>query len=392
VGAPQQPPAAAVSPPIEEYAAEFAGSTGLAPLADPPVGGLASTIRPALFAAGPATTSAPAGQGRGWAQAPVVARPSDTGDDPQAVRLLHRAVEAAHTLAYAGVRNVVSTDAGPATSLALFVRHVPGQGTSFALAESDAPASAATFVAQREAANTGLEEDSLRLLVGSYDIGRSGADLVAGRRATIVTASRGGVLSARFWIDEATGLLLRREVYDRGRLVRSSGFEHVTTSRPGFLPHLPPVLDAPPSTKLPLRELPVLNDDGWVCPRHLGVDFTLLSLQRLDPAGTVMHAAYTDGLSSVSVFEQRGTLDRSALAGFEPRHLGHGLVLVRAGLPTVSVWGSGGTVFTVVTDAPQSTFARLVADLPHARPRTPDGFGRVSTGLSRIGSFVRGLV
>jgi hypothetical protein len=59
-------------------------------------------------------------------------------------------------------------------------------------------------------------------------------------------------------------------------------------------------------------------------------------------------------------------------------------VFMSFGLPTVAVWGSGATVYTVVTDAPDVTATAVIASLPHAG-RSPTGAGeRLSTGLQRL--------
>jgi sigma-E factor negative regulatory protein RseB len=59
-------------------------------------------------------------------------------------------------------------------------------------------------------------------------------------------------------------------------------------------------------------------------------------------------------------------------------------VYVSLGLPTVAVWGSGGTVYTVVTDAPDETATAVVADLPHAGPASVGAGERLASGLKRL--------
>jgi sigma-E factor negative regulatory protein RseB len=99
-----------------------------------------------------------------------------------------------------------------------------------------------------------------------------------------------------------------------------------------------------------------------------------------------MHAAYSDGLSSVSIFEERGGLDTDALAGYHQVTSDDSSVWVQHGLPTVVVWHADDTVYTMVTDAPASTTAELVAALPH-EPDQGDG-NRLGRGLTKIGSSV----
>lgn len=389
VGAPAPTRPRAVQPPVEEFAAEFAGDAGVAPLADPAVGGLTTAFQPASL-------SVPgAGRQPAYLQKPRTLGSSgqglrsDPGDSPRAVRLLHRAVIAPARISYRGLRDVVSYPPGQQITVEIGVEHSPTQGTSFDIRAGGLRQSEATFVAQSEAANNGLAQQPLRLLVRTYDVSTAGSSIVAGRRANVVVASLHGTAAARFWIDSATGLLLRKETYDAGQLVRSTSFVSVKTTRHGFLQHLPPELSAPSATPVSMSTAAALNDEGWSCPQDLAERFVLGSLHQLDTSGDVMHASYSDGLSSIDLFEQRGGLDHSALRGFVTRHHGVDTTYLRLGLPTVAVWGSNNTVYTLVTDAPQSTVEAVVAALPHATPtKPPNVIGRVTNGLARIASFL----
>ncbi|HEU0130187.1 MAG TPA: hypothetical protein VFQ85_04255, partial [Mycobacteriales bacterium] len=55
--------------------------------------------------------------------------------------------------------------------------------------------------------------------------------------------------------------------------------------------------------------------------------------------------------------------------------------------PRRVVWSGGGTVFTVVADAPAAALEDLVAALPHGDPGP--GLGtRLGHGLARVGSWL----
>jgi sigma-E factor negative regulatory protein RseB len=178
-------------------------------------------------------------------------------------------------------------------------------------------------------------------------------------------------------------------MYDGGRMVRATGFTALHVSRQGFLPHLPPELEAPSTTDLAMRSAPLLSDDGWTCPPRLPDGFALTRLDRLETGADEMGASYTDGLSTISLFEQRGTLNPGGLPGFTRHRLDGSEVLTSFGLPSVAVWESGGTVYTVVTDAPPDTATDVIGSLPHAqRPSTGPG-DRVATGLHRLVSSLR---
>ena len=374
VGGPGDPVLVRVSPPVDEYTADFAGDTGLAPLSDPAVGGLGSDVQPAALVVARGSTAIPS-----WDA-------SSGGDDAHAVAELRRAMSAPNRYAYDGTRQVQTFDTGTATSVTIDVEHVPGQGTTFEMA-SGAADETSTFVAQRDAAaSASLDAFPLAVLVDGYDIAVVGSAVVLGRPVTVIAASRDGFLDARFWVDDATGLLVRREVYDGATLVRSTGFTSLRVSRDGFLAHLPPELEAPTATKLAMTSVAVLNDEGWTYPADLSGRFALTGLEHLETAGDVTRASYSDGLSTASVFEQQGLLDPAAVADLTATSVGGGDVYVGYGLPTVAVWECDGTVYTVVTDAPPDVADEVIASLPHQRRDQPGVGDRLVTGLRRIGS------
>jgi hypothetical protein len=373
VGGPADVASQQVTPPIDEYRADFAGDTGLAPLADP--------------AADVLVADPPASQAMGHRRSPSPTRVRGSGsptDRKRAIADLRRAMSAPNRYAYTGVREIDSLHAGAATALMLDVAHTPRQGTSFALVHGTAHAGA-TFIAQRAAvASGGLSSEPLRLLADSYDLSVVSQGAVLGRPATVIDATRGDQVRARFWVDNKTGLLLRREMYAGGRMVRSTRFTSLHVSKAGFLPHLPPELEAPSTTELAMTSAPLLSDYGWTCPPRLPGNFSLTRLDRLETGGNVMRASYSDGLSTVSLFEQRGSLAAGGLTGFRSRTIGGAPVYISLGLPTAAVWESAGTVYTVVTDAPDDTATALIGSLPHLTAPPRDAGDRLATGLRRL--------
>ena len=375
-----EPTGAPVSPPVTEFSAEFAGSTGLEPLSDPAVEALSSTATGRNTPLGAAMTQ------------PVNDLPADaSGDDPRAVHALARAAGAPASVAYAGVRHVAWAGTSGESQITLAVQHTPRQGTSYAVlgGAGDGGDASATFLARSEASSTGAlgSDEPVDLLVDAYDVSIAGGDTVDGRAATVVVAGQDGQTAARFWIDDATGLLLRRELYDGGRLIRVSELSDLDMSSSVFMKHLPPEFEAPVGTQLPTDFAPSLNDDGWACPPKLPHDYQLTFLHRLQGTRDVMHAAYSDGLSTVSVFEERGVLDTTALGSFEQVTAANSSVWLQEGLPTVVVWQAEGTIYTLVTDATPSATAELVASLPHQSDDVPGG-NRLGRGLVKIGSSV----
>jgi sigma-E factor negative regulatory protein RseB len=183
---------------------------------------------------------------------------------------------------------------------------------------------------------------------------------------------------------------LKRDLYESGRLVRSSTITSLQVVPHAFLLHLPPELETPPKSAMPTSAAASWNDEGWTCPGTMGGgDFSLTGLGHVDVSGDAMFARYSDGLSNVSLFEQRGSLADAGLGGFEQTTVEGTEVLVQYGLPTVAVWASGDTVYTLVTDAPPEQADTLVSALPHTESGDDAGvWSRVGRGFSELAGAV----
>jgi len=94
---------------------------------------------------------------------------------------------------------------------------------------------------------------------------------------------------------------------------------------------------------------------------------------------------YSDGLSLVSVFLQRGHL-KSRQAGWWRTTLGGSPVYADDSAGQTFVWPAQGFVYTLVAAAPPQTVARVVAALPHNG--SPGLLGRVGHGLHRLLSWL----
>ena len=229
-----------------------------------------------------------------------------------------------------------------------------------------------------------VDSDELTLLADNYLLLGSRGVQVAGRSATVVAAiGPSGLTAARWWIDDDSGLMLWHESYDTsGRTTLSAGFTSVSVGTADSVVQRSKRSTVPmTTTSLTLASTTDLEARGWLCPDELGG----LSLVRVrtDSAGspTVVHLGYSDGLTSVSVFEQHGTLDHAPSGTHWDDEL-H--AYVRGGAAQVASWQSGTTVFTVVTDGSRDQLAAAVGALPHdpTPPRTT--IDRVRAGWSRI--------
>jgi sigma-E factor negative regulatory protein RseB len=132
--------------------------------------------------------------------------------------------------------------------------------------------------------------------------------------------------------------------------------------------------------------LAALRAGGWPVPRLLPGDLTLFDASASATAGgNVVDLAYSDGLSVVSLFVQRGQLP-AGLTGWRQTDLsGNRLYVKNPGEPDVT-WSAGGFVFTMVAAAPAPTVAAAVNALPH---QAPAGFwGRMKRGAARLVSWL----
>jgi sigma-E factor negative regulatory protein RseB len=226
------------------------------------------------------------------------------------------------------------------------------------------------------------------LLVQHYSLSVVGSDVVAGRPVDVIAARRPAAAAgdhdvARFWLDRSSGLVLRREVYDRrGRTTRASAFVEVTV---GEATVSGDAAGAAWTATLDRASVARLRRHGWHCPATLPGPLTLVDARR-GGEQDIVHLSYSDGIATVSVFEQRGRLDEDGMAGHHRQAADGQSVWVRGEVPRRVVWSADGTVYTVVADAPERTVDAVVAALPHSA--ADDGpLGRLGRGLDRVASW-----
>jgi negative regulator of sigma E activity len=310
----------------------------------------------------------------------------------QAVRLLESAAQTARTASWSGTQHVVSTRAGEPRFTVLQIHHIPGTGSAVRVLSSQDQAVAADS----------LDEHLLLLLARHYDLRVIADTLCSGRPAHVVEALRPGIsgaaaLAGRFWIDEATGLLLRRDVLDEdGDIMRTSEF--VSLSMAPKASALVPAaytsggLLRPTGRRLDDSQLQVLEAQGWPVASALPAGLELFEARLHDgDSGDVLQLSYSDGLSALSLFVQNGELPRGArdVPG-SARPMAGNTVWVLPGAAEQVVWAGGGHTWTLVSDAPQSTIVQAVGALPHTpRLAVHDGLARRTwRGMSRVGAWL----
>jgi negative regulator of sigma E activity len=329
-------------------------------------------------------------------QSGAVALPWTSGEQapslagPDGFALLQRAAKAANELSYHGTQMVSFWSDSGSTSALIEVTHVAGQGLLLRVAPT--PQSPGGAVYNDEDGDlpevVGFAKGTLALLADTYDVGVEGTAEVAGRRADVVAVRRpGSSPTARFWIDRETALPLRREVLDTdGRTVRESAFIALVVGGTSVAENVAADAHVMPAVAGTPADVGTLRAQGWRVPDRLGA-LELFEARLLgDRAHPTVQVSYSDGVSTASVFEQRGRLDTGDLDGWDRTRVAGEDAWVQGAFPRRVVWSGDGTVYTVVADCPGATLDDVVRAFPHGDPGP--GLGtRLGHGLARVGSW-----
>jgi hypothetical protein len=311
---------------------------------------------------------------------------SSAAGQTRALQLLAAASRAARTRSYAGTQYVSTWHGDRASASIADIRHDAAVGTVVHVRPTAVGNADATV-----APTTDLDPRLVRLLAAHYRVDLAPDASCTGRAVHVVEArhAEDGAVAGAFWIDVATGLVLRRETYDRsGRLARSSAFTSLTigddaSSTPVALPA------ALTADQLDAAGIEELRHQGWQVPASLGGNLELFDARMRTHGGErVLHVSYSDGLSTLSLFAQRGRLGAAKMSGFSRQKLGRAAIWVRPSSPERVVWAGGGRVFTLLSDAPQEAVRAAVTALPHDKAPRTGLFARVGRGLARVGSWL----
>jgi len=314
----------------------------------------------------------------------------------RAVSLLTAAARAAITTSYQGQELVLRFGSSGETVLVADIWHVSGGQTVTQTLPAGTYPGGASYVssdtdAQAPEGVLGVTVPLVRLLEARYVIVYAGSGSVNDRAAQVVEARRGdGTLAARFWLDDATGLPLERVVFGPAANVISQDM-FVNVRFGNLAPVHPPAggvaePQGPWTDPLSPGQLLALRANGWLVPAGLPGGLSLFAGAKTQTStGTAVDLGYSDGLSVVSLFEQRGNL-APKLAGWQKTTVdGH---VIYAAVPDQRslTWSSRGIVYTVIADAPAQTVTAVVGALPHD---TPPGFWkRLSRGFARMASWI----
>jgi sigma-E factor negative regulatory protein RseB len=314
-----------------------------------------------------------------------------------AARLLVQAASAAVLTSYQGEEIVSPWGSTGTTELVSDIWHISGGQTVTRTLATGPAASAQPYLS---ADNDGQEPEGVLgvttalvgLLETHYIVVYAGSGAGPDNRPTqIVEAYRDdGSLAARFWLDDATKLPLEREVFDSStHLISEDVFFNVQ-----FGNQVPVVAPAggpadpqgPWANPLPAGQLLALRGRGWLVRPVLPDGLSLFTgAQTQTSTGTVLDLGYSDGLSVISLFEQRGNL-APKLAGWQKITVGSDVIYAAGPNQRSLTWSSRGIVYTVLADAPSQTVDDVIGALPHD---TPPGFWkRMTRGLARLASWV----
>ena len=332
-----------------------------------------------------------------------------TAVEQPAMRLLQRAVRASRDVLYSGTK-VLS---GPGIGVYVDVWHIPGQGTTSKVEEGVLDPGSADAQIIDDQADEGMDDLVLATLTHGYALAVTGDGECNNRPTTVVEARDLDThrLAGRLWLDDRTGLLLRRQLYDTGgHPVRAMAYIDVTVGsvagpnrangdppapdggkppvgqRPS--PAASPGLTLPASHQLTDAQVAQLRADGWSLPDVLPDGMQRYRAYQLGAgADQVIQLSFSDGLFASSLFVQRGQLDSRNLRGFHPEKVGDANVFASSGLYRTLVWAGGDTVYTLVSEAPMAVADRAVTALPHRAPDT-SMLGRIGRGIARVASWV----
>jgi sigma-E factor negative regulatory protein RseB len=351
--------------------------------------------------AGAPAASSPKLEPPGSAGRPLL-KPGPPHDGGPGLLLLQQAAQAGSHVSYQGVEMVSAWGAAGDTTVIANVWHHSGGDTLVQSAAAGAGAGAASAAQQASVSDDtdsrapegvlGVTGQLVSLLSGHYGLAYLGPGSADSRPAQVVDARReDGSLAARFWLDQATKLPLRREVFDSAAHLVSEDVlidleVGAAAADAGPTALAAPAKGAVAGTRLTAVDVTQMRARGWPVPAALPGGLSLFAAgAAATRSGQVLDLGYSDGLFVVSVFMQRGDLP-SKLDGWQKITLaGRDVYTGRSAQRSVT-WEGRGFVFTIMADAPAATLEQAVATLPYNKP--PGFWKRLSRGFGRLASWV----
>jgi sigma-E factor negative regulatory protein RseB len=351
-----------------------------------------------------ATAFAGAGAGEATTGSGELYDYAETAQDGMGIQLLGESAAAGLAVSYQGVELLAQSGVAGQDTIVSDVWHSGGvtvtQTSDAAMLTGTQPYVSYDVDNHSPEGVFGVTKTLVSLLGQHYVAVYQGTGSAAGRPALIVELHRAdGSLAARFWLDKQTMVPLRREVFDTSaRLISEEAFVQVQFGTLTNLPGPAAASSAKASAKAsagataatpsgsgwstvtaPAQLLAGLNKQGWRLPVSLPGGLPLYSAARsTTTGGQVLDLGYSDGLSVVSLFVQRGTLAQRP-AGWQQVSLpGHQVYVAGHSI----IWAGDGFVYTMLADAPPLVVTQVVASLP--QNTAPGFFGRIMRGFRRL--------
>jgi sigma-E factor negative regulatory protein RseB len=311
------------------------------------------------------------------------------GQQAFAMSLLGKAAVAGQQTSYQGVELTSQTSVDGSVTMVSQVWHQGGGLTL--IRTSSGPTSVVSYesAGQSPAGVFGVTKAMVGLLGQHYVAVYRGTGAADGRVAAIVEVYRfDGTLAARYWLDSRTLVPLRREVFDSSaKLVSNDAFTQLRIGALAGRPAKTAASVAPGpawvTASSPDSMLASLAGQGWQLPATLSGTLPLYAASSSGTgSGQVTDLEYSDGLSVISLFVQRGTLAAS-MPGWRPMSLDGRQVYVSGHSVT---WTGHGLVYTMIADAPPETVTAAVAGLPDSDQ--PGLVNRLNRGLHRLAHLV----
>jgi sigma-E factor negative regulatory protein RseB len=359
----------------------------------------------AVFALADSPATATRGRGAGLAasrasQRPRLPRPAGAAaarSERAGRRLLRQAAAACQQIAYGGTQDVLWREPGGQSGASIVqVWHRQGTGIlagsagAAALPGEQLPSGAVLQGTALEGTRGGIlavSAGQLALMLTNYQVRYAGRSSADGRPARLVQLLQpDGSLAARYWLDRSTKLPLRRQVFAAGSgLISDEAFIELRIGSRG-VGSMPASQARPWTGQLDAAGLASLRGRGWPVPASMPGNLELLraSTSAAGRPGQVLDLSYSDGLSEVSVFVQRGEL-AGQLPGWHRVAVGGQSVLASSQDSQCLAWSAGGFAYTVIADAPAATVGQVVAALPHQD--RPGLWARMARGLRRLASW-----
>jgi hypothetical protein len=290
-------------------------------------------------------------------------------DDP-----LERARAAAASHSFTGMVLLWWRDGATEHSEDLYVRAVDGaievRGDTTVMAEGDR----ARFVRRAgdgwdQLWSGALPSTERPQLSSKYELVPSGALDVARRPTRAYEVREGALVRERLYFDDDNGLLLRREQLDeRGLIRRTVGFSTLTFDPGTPAPRRPTAREDRSARQVSPAGL------SFPVPPDLASGYKRMATYR---EHGVVHALYSDGLYDLSLFEQRGRLQRRDVPAARRIAVGsrHAWAYAHAG-GNILIWQAGRTVLTAVSDAPVDQLVEVARSLAPA-DRSPSLLDRL---------------